>query len=73
MEKRLLDAIKVDEEAARRLALRRGQVVRDWLSERGGIAGERMFALAPRTDPDTTGPNRSKPQCTASCAEFSLR
>ena len=73
MEKLLLGAIEVDAEAVRRLALRRAQVVRDWLATRGRIAGDRMFTLAPRTNPEMTGPNQSKPQCPAHCAEFSLR
>ena len=73
MEKLLLGAIEVDAEAVRRLALRRAQVVRDWLATRGRISGDRMFTLAPRTNTEMTGPNQSKPQCPAHCAEFSLR
>src|SRR5690606_31044352 len=73
MEKLLLGAIDVDAEAVRRLALRRAQVVRDWLAAQGKVAGERMYMLAPRTDSGMTGPNQSKPQCPAHCAEFSLR
>ena len=73
MEKLLLDAITVDAETVRRLAIRRSQVVRQWLATQGKIAEDRMFMLAPRTNPDAAGPNQSKPQCTASCTEFSLR
>jgi uncharacterized protein involved in outer membrane biogenesis len=73
MEKLLLDAIEVDEQTAGRLASRRAQAVQEWLATQGGISGDRMFTLAPRIGPDATGPNRSKPQCPAHCAEFSLR
>ena len=73
MEKVLLDTIEVDAEAVRVLALRRAQLVRDWLATQGKVSRSRMFTLAPRTGPDMTGPNRSKPQCSAACAEFSLR
>jgi hypothetical protein len=69
----LLDVIPADVDAVRRVATRRSQVVQRWLASEGKIAEERMFMLAPRTSPKTTGPNQSKPQCTASCAEFSLR
>ena len=73
MEKLLLDAIEVDAEAVRRLALRRAQVVRDWLATQGKVPPERMYTLGPRTGAGMTGPNQSKPQCPAHCAEFSLR
>ncbi len=73
MEKALLDTVEVDAEAVRVLALRRAQLVRDWLATEGKVSRSRMFTLAPRTGPDMTGPNRSKPQCPAACAEFSLR
>lgn len=73
MESLLLGAIKIGPQAVRTLASRRAQTVREWLATEGGIAGDRMFVLAPRTSPDSTGPNQSKPQCSASCAEFSLR
>jgi uncharacterized protein involved in outer membrane biogenesis len=73
MEKLLLGAIQVDTESVRRLAMRRSQVIRQWLAKQGRISEDRMFMLAPRTSPDMTGPNQSRPQCPASCAEFSLR
>jgi len=73
MEKQLLDAIAVDAETTRRLATRRSQVVRRWLATKGKIQEDRMFMLAPRLSPGAMGPNQSKPQCPASCAEFSLR
>jgi uncharacterized protein involved in outer membrane biogenesis len=73
IEKQLLAAIEVDAETARRLATRRSQMVRQWLAAQGGVSEDRIFMLAPRTSPQTKGPNQSKPQCLASCAEFSLR
>jgi hypothetical protein len=73
MEKALLEAIPVDADSVRRLATRRSQVVRRWLAVQGKIQEDRMFILAPRLSPDAMGPNQSKPQCPASCAEFSLR
>ncbi|MBA3478092.1 MAG: DUF748 domain-containing protein [Lautropia sp.] len=73
MEKLLLGAISVDPDTARRLAARRSQAVRQWLATQGGIAEDRIFMLAPRTSPQMKGPEQSKPQCVAACAEFSLR
>ncbi len=73
MEKLLLASIAVDADAARRLGTRRGQSVQRWLASQGKVPEGRMFLLAPRVDPSQTGPNQSRPQCTASCAEFSLR
>jgi hypothetical protein len=73
MEKVLLDAIAVDAETSRRLATRRSQAARRWLATQGRIPEDRMFMLAPRLSAEATGPNQSKPQCSASCAEFSLR
>ena len=73
MEKLLLASIAVDADAARRLGTRRAQAVQRWLAVQGKVPEERMFLLAPRVDPSQAGPNQSAPQCTASCAEFSLR
>ena len=73
IERRLLAAQGADAEAIRRLATQRSQVARDWLASRGKIPGERMFLLAPRIGAGATGPNQDRPQCTASCVEFSLR
>jgi hypothetical protein len=47
MEAALLDAAVVDDATLRDLANRRGQVVKDSL-EAKGIAGERLFLVAPR-------------------------
>ena len=68
-----MGAIVVDADSARRLGTRRAQVVQRRLAAQGKVPEGRMFVLAPRIDPKAAGPNRSKPQCTASCAEFSLR
>ena len=73
MEKVLLDSINVDAEAIRRLATRRSQAARRWLATQGRIPEDRMFMVAPRISAEATGPNQSKPQCSANCAEFSLR
>ena len=73
LEKALMGAIVVDADSARRLGTRRAQVVQRRLAAQGKVPEGRMFVLAPRIDPKAAGPNRSKPQCTASCAEFSLR
>ena len=66
-------SIEVDAESARRLGTRRAQAVQRWLASQGKVSEARMFLLAPRIDPSQAGPNQSKPQCTAACAEFSLR
>ena len=73
MEKLLLASIEVDPDAVRRLGTRRAQTVQRWLAAQGKVPENRMFLLAPRIDPSQAGPNQSKPQCTAACAEFSLR
>jgi hypothetical protein len=73
MEKLLLASIEVDADAVRRLGTRRAQTVQRWLAAQGKVPEDRMFVLAPRIDPSQAGPNQSKPQCTAACAEFSLR
>lgn len=73
MEKRLLDAIDVDAQAFRRLALRRARVARDWLVTQGKVASERIFTLAPRSGAKATTSSQSKSSCQDHCAEFSLR
>ena len=73
MEKLLLASIAVDADAARRLGIRRAQTVQRWLASQGKVPEDRMFLLASRVNPAQAGPNQSQPQCTASCAEFSLR
>lgn len=72
MENLLLGAIEIDAEAVTALAARRAQVVREWLVTEGKVPADRMLVLAPRTSANKTGPDRPKPQCAASCAEFSL-
>lgn len=47
MERMLLDSVKLDDEALRRLAGERAQAARDWLVEQG-IAAERLFVVAPK-------------------------
>ncbi|MGE0802883.1 MAG: DUF748 domain-containing protein, partial [Lautropia sp.] len=73
MERSLLQLLAADADARRELGTRRAQAARDWLTQHGRIAGDRIFLLAPRIGADGTGANPSQPQCTASCAEFSLR
>ncbi len=73
LEELLMASIEVDANAARRLGTRRAQAVQRWLASQGKVPEDRMFTLAPRINPSQAGPNQSKPQCTAACAEFSLR
>ena len=48
MEKLLLESYKVDDAALTTLANARAQAVKSWLLERGHIAPERMFIVAPK-------------------------
>jgi uncharacterized protein involved in outer membrane biogenesis len=73
LEQLLMASIDVDADSARRLGTRRAQAVQRWLASQGKVSEDRVFLLAPRINPSQPGPNQSKPQCTAACAEFSLR
>ncbi|WP_303785198.1 DUF748 domain-containing protein [Azovibrio restrictus] len=48
MENLLLPHMKLEEDAFRDLAARRGKMVRDWLVEQGQVPVERIFVLAPQ-------------------------
>ncbi len=52
MERMLLDGIRVDEAALRRLAEARAQAVLDWLVGQGGVAADRLFVVAPKLGGD---------------------
>lgn len=69
MEKLLLTHLGVDEEDLRALAVRRVQVVRDWLLGHG-IPGERIFLLPIRLEADDAAAKADTP---ASRVDFSLK
>ncbi len=48
MEALLLASFVVDDEALRTLGNRRAQTVKEWFVEKGGIASERVFVVAPK-------------------------
>jgi hypothetical protein len=48
MEALLLASYGVDDDALRTLANRRAQTVKEWFVEKGGIASERVFVVAPK-------------------------
>lgn len=52
MEAMLLASYRVDDEALRKLANERAQVVKQWLAGSGGIPPERVFIVAPKLNAD---------------------
>lgn len=67
MEQLMLANIDAGDNEMRQLADRRARVARDWLIERGGVAGDRVFVLAPKIEVEADG------EKSGSRAEFSLR
>jgi uncharacterized protein involved in outer membrane biogenesis len=67
MEQLMLANTDAGENELRELAALRAAVVRDWLIDRGGVAGDRVFVLAPKVEVEADG------EKTGSRAEFSLR
>lgn len=67
MEQLMLTNIAAGEDEMRQLADRRARVARDWLHHTGGIAGERLFVLAPKVEAEAEGKKVS------SRVEFSLK
>jgi hypothetical protein len=70
MEAMLLDAAKVDDDALRLLANARAQAVKDALAAKG-VAGERLFVLAPRLGDESPGAPRPAAETTAAAAQGS--
>jgi hypothetical protein len=68
MEQLLLSHTQVGEDALRELAMRRAEETKEWLVGPGGIAGERVFVVAPKLGAEGVAPGAS-----ASRAEFSLK
>ena len=61
MEALILQNAKADDEALRMLAYDRAQVVKDWLTQGGGVPADRVFLLAPKPEAaphDGGKPNR---------------
>ena len=54
MEAMLVASVKVDDDALRQLATRRAQAVKDAIAARG-VAGERLFLVAPRVGTEAGG------------------
>jgi len=52
METLLLASYAVDDESLRALANRRAEIVKEWFAEKGRIASERMFIIAPKLSTD---------------------
>jgi len=67
MEQLMLANIDAGESAMRELAQVRGEAARDWLIEKGGVPGDRIFLLEPKVEAEA-GSKKS-----ASRVQFSLR
>ncbi|SFO34702.1 DUF748 domain-containing protein [Nitrosospira briensis] len=67
MEQLMLANIDAGDNEMRQLAERRAQAARDWVIERGGVAGDRVFVLAPKIEAEADG------EKSGSRVEFSLR
>ena len=68
MEALILQNAKADDEALRTLAYDRAQVVKDWLTQSGGVPADRVFLVAPK--PGAAAPQDGGKTCRV---DFALR